>query len=393
MIFTTLVAIAVLGGLPGEPLWMAENVTHVKVYYEAGRFGGWPANHGMWSWGNEILVGYSRGYYKDLGATRHHIDRTKPEEFWLARSLDGGMTWTREHPAEKGFLIPRGQSLHGTETPGRALPPIKDLEEAMDFTHPDFVLAFRMESIHAGTSRFEYSTDRGKTWNGPYHLPNFGTKGTAARTDYIVNSKRDAFIFITVSKKNGREGRPLCARTTDGGMTWKRISWIGPEPDGFAIMPSTVRISDMELLTTLRRREGTFRWISAWLSRDNGKTWIQENNPVEYLGEGNPPMLNKLNDGRLCLTYGVRAYPYSIRARLSTDNGKTWGPQIVLREDGTDRDIGYVRSIQRPDGKMVTTYYISDGRTGPERYIGATIWNPSKASRITSGNPRRQPGF
>ncbi len=393
MIFATLMTLTMLGGLPGEPMLTAEDVTHVKVYYEAGRFGGWPANHGMWSWGDEMLVGYSRGTYKDLGATRHHIDREKPEEYWLARSIDGGLTWTHEHPAEKGFLIPRGDSLHGTETPGQTLPPIRDLKEPMDFTHPDFVLAFRMENVHAGTSRFEYSCDRGKTWNGPYRLPNFGTKGTAARTDYIVNGKRDAFIFITVGKTNGREGRPLCARTTDGGVTWRRIAWIGPEPDGFAIMPSTVRISDTELLTTLRRREGAFRWISAWRSRNNGKTWTQENNPVEYLGEGNPPMLSKLHDGRLCLTYGFRAYPYSIRARLSTDHGKTWGPQIVLREDGTDRDIGYVRSIQRPDGKMVTTYYISDERTGPERYIGATIWAPNKVSKIASGNPRRQPGF
>jgi hypothetical protein len=380
----TIISLMLLGLLPGEPMMIADDAVHVKVYYEKGRFGGWPANHGIWSWGNEILVGYSRGYYKDLGPTRHHIDREKPEQFWLARSMDGGMTWTLEHPAEKGFLIPRGEFLHGTETPGLALPPITDLKEPMDFMHPDFVLTLRMENINAGTSRLEYSYDRGRIWSGPYRLPNFGTKGTAARTDYIVNGKRDAFIFITVGKKNGQEGRPLCARTTDGGLTWKLVSWIGPEPDGFAIMPSTVRISDTELLTTLRCREGTFRWISAWRSKDNAKTWTQESNPVEYLGEGNPPMLNKLIDGRLCLTYGIRAYPYSIRARLSTDNGKTWGPQIVLRDDGTDRDIGYVRSVQRPDGKMVTIYYINDEKTGPERYIGATIWDPNKLSRITS---------
>ena len=63
-------------------------VQHVLVYRQAGRFGGWPANHGIWSWGNEILVGFSRGYYKDLGE-RHNIDRERPEEYLLARSLDG----------------------------------------------------------------------------------------------------------------------------------------------------------------------------------------------------------------------------------------------------------------------------------------------------------------
>ena len=47
-------------------------VRHVNVYLVKGRFGGWPANYGIWSWGDEILVGFSRGYYKDLG-DRHHI--------------------------------------------------------------------------------------------------------------------------------------------------------------------------------------------------------------------------------------------------------------------------------------------------------------------------------
>ncbi|NUM56689.1 MAG: exo-alpha-sialidase [Candidatus Hydrogenedentes bacterium] len=387
------VAMTFFAELPGEPMLRADDAQHVKVYYEKGRFGGWPANHGMWIWGDEILVGYGRGYYKDLGATRHHIDREKPEEHWLARSVDGGVTWTHEHPAEKGFLIPRGNALHGTETPGLKIPALMELKDPIDFTHPDFAMTLRMESINSGNSRFEYSYDRGKTWSGPYKLPNFGAPGTAARTDYIVNGKRDAHIFLTVSKENKREGRVICARTTDGGVTWEKVGDIGPEPDGFAIMPSTLRISDNELLTTLRRRNGTFRWMTQWRSADNGRTWTQEKDPVEYLGEGNPPMLNKLSDGRLCLTYGFRAYPYSIRARLSSDNGKTWGPQIVLREDGTDRDIGYVRSVVRPDGKLVTTYYISDEETGPERYIGATIWDPNKLSEITSGDVSRQAGF
>src|SRR6188474_2026088 len=85
-------------------------IRHVKVYAEPGRFGGWPANHGLWSWGNEILVGFSRGFYKDLGE-RHNIDRERPEEYLLARSLDGGETWSVENPAEHGELIPAGKTL------------------------------------------------------------------------------------------------------------------------------------------------------------------------------------------------------------------------------------------------------------------------------------------
>src|SRR4051794_16724705 len=80
-----------------------EVVRQVVVYKEAGRFAGWPANHGIWSWGDEILVGFSRGTYKDRGPY-HHIDHDRPEEFLLARSLDGGLTWAVETPRPPGAL-------------------------------------------------------------------------------------------------------------------------------------------------------------------------------------------------------------------------------------------------------------------------------------------------
>jgi hypothetical protein len=77
------------------------------------------------------------------------------------------------------------------------------------------------------------------------------------------------------------------------------------------------------------------------------------------------------------LTYGRRAAPYSIRGRLSGDGGRTWGAEVVLR-DGGGVDLGYPRSVQRKDGKVVTVYYFWDKATGPERYLAATIWDPGK---------------
>ena len=81
--------VLLLGATGGRPRSRPESKGTSSVYREAGRFAGWPANHGMWSWGDEILVGFSRGYYKDRGPF-HHINKEKPEEFLLARSHDGG---------------------------------------------------------------------------------------------------------------------------------------------------------------------------------------------------------------------------------------------------------------------------------------------------------------
>ncbi|MBL8216277.1 MAG: exo-alpha-sialidase [Bryobacterales bacterium] len=336
----------------------------VVVYRETGRFGGWPANHGIWSWGNEILVGFSAAWYKPRDPGRHQMDGDKPEEPRLARSFDGGRTWTVEAPPS---LLPPAQG-------GRKPVP---LSQPIPFTAPGFAMTIRFLNIHQGASLLYWSQDRGKTWRGPFEFPTFGQQGVAARTDYVIDGPQTATVFLTASKSNGKEGRPFACRTTDGGLTWQMLGWIGPEPSGFAIMPSSLRLGPKELLTTVRvKLDLDHNWIDAWRSTDNGRTWKAEGK-VGYTGgfSGTPPHLIRLRDGRLCLTYASRNAPYPILARLSSDQGRTWSPPQTLRADAIAWDMGYVRSAQRPDGKVVTVYYYNDSRQ-PERFIAATLWQP-----------------
>lgn len=351
---------------------------HVVVFGREGRFGGWPANHGMWIWGNEILVGFSTGLHKDLGEERHNIDREKPEHHVLARSLDGGETWSMEHPNDEGMLVNKGGMRHGITDPAHDEPDPVPIAEPIDFTHPDFCMTMRFHDIHGGNARLYYSYDRGHNWKGPFVLPNFGQPGVMARTDYIVNGPRSCHVFLTCSKRNKKEGRVFCGRTTDGGLNWEFLSFVGPEPSGFSIMPSTVRLAPQEFLMTTRRREGPgepkHRWIDTWKSDDNGDSWKFLNNAVDDVGEGNPPSMIQLQDGRICLTYGVRKPPYEMQAKFSSDNGQTWSEPFVLKTGGGGRDLGYPRTLQRPDGKIVTLYYFQPS-DNPYRKIIATIWD------------------
>lgn len=339
-------------------------VKNVVVYKEAGRYGGWPANHGIWSWGDEILVGFSAAYYQKKPADRHQYNSAKPEEPRLARSLDGGLSWRVEAP----------RSLLPPEQGGAAVTP---LTQPMNFEMPGFAMTLRFSDTNRGPSRLFYSTDRGKTWSGAYAFPLFGQLGIAARTDYIVNGPRDAFAFVTASKRSGKEGRPLCVRTMDGGLTWKFVSWIGPEPEGFAIMPSTVCLSAQKMITAVRVKQDPDRdWIDLYQTSDNGRHWSYLCRPIPDTGGhgGNPPSMLRLRDGRICITYGYRARPWSIRARLSEDDGKTWGSDFLLRGGAATWEIGYTRTVQRPDGKLVTVYYFPDSET--VHIIAATIWDP-----------------
>lgn len=359
-------------------------VEQVPVYAITSRFGGWPANHGIWSWGDEIVVGFSAGYYKDLGPGIHAIDRHKPEYHLLARSLDGGHSWSIEDPGRRGELVGTKGMRHGLVPPDEHEPEPRDCPGGINFTHPDFAMTLRMAAVDGGVSRFYVSYDRAHDWQGPFRLPLCGQIGIAARTDYLINGKQDCMVFVTASKRNGKEGRPICLQTVDGGRSWRFVSSIGPEPTGYAIMPSTVRLSPMEILTTIRHREedrkpGDYSaaWIDAYLSRDDGRSWVYLNRPAPDLGEGNPPALLKLRDGRLCLMYGVRQRLLRMEARLSRDNGNSWSVPFVLRDDGASRDLGYPRAVERPDGKIVTVYYFHD-KTRVERTIQATIWDPGR---------------
>lgn len=351
------------------------DVRHIKVYHEKGRYAGWPANNGIWIWGNEILVGFSQGYHKELG-NQHNIDRDKVVLQVLSRSKDGGETWAVEDPAKNGLISWTSFGIQRTDIKSI---PVTQLETKINFKHSDFALTTRMgEGNH---SSFWYSYNKGIDWKGPYSLPDFGAPGTMARTDYIVDSQNEAMLFLTVQKKNGKEGRVMCVKTIDGGKSWDFVSWIGDEPTGYSIMPASVRLSKNEILVTMRDKEGDASYIASYFSADNGKSWTYRGKAVDDTGIGNPPAMVKMKDGRICLIYGYRSDPGSgttsdIRARISADQGKTWGQDYILRNDGSGRDVGYPRVVQRPDGKIVAVYYFMDKETGPERYIGATIWMP-----------------
>ena len=106
---------------------------HRFVYKEAGQFAGWPANGGIWHWGDEILVRFQIGTYDNSGGG-HAISRDEPSRQILARSLDGGETWQ-----------PEEIEVYPTES------------TSIDFAHSDF-------AMQCNGSKFRISYDRGKTW-------------------------------------------------------------------------------------------------------------------------------------------------------------------------------------------------------------------------------------
>lgn len=347
---------------------------HVIVYAEPDRFAGWPANNGVWIWGDEILVGFTTGGYSV--STSHNIE--KPYQSLLARSLDGGLSWQIETPTN---FVGIGK-------------PLSPVTTKINFAHPDFAMRVEGCAYHGSKNPhggFYCSYDRGKTWQGPFQfnglsaLSQFTGADMTPRTDYLVIGQDACLVFLSArSNEQWGADRTFCARTNDGGRSFDFVSWVVPPDDPYrAVMPNTVYCSSTKLISALRRRdmENTQGdcWIDAYASFDTGQTWSFLSRIGETGGyNGNPPALVRLKDGHLCCVYGNRNQRQLI-ARYSQNEGATWGKEYILRDDYhsglDDQDFGYPRLVQRTDGCLVTIYYWAS-QEHPQQHITATIWEP-----------------
>jgi hypothetical protein len=359
-----------------------QSAQHITVAMEAGRFKGWPANSGLWRWGSELLVMYTDATSLVEDLSQHTYDRNQPTYVEQARSLDGGLTWK----VEKGRIVkpgPPGRPYWGNNGPAP-----QPLTTPMDFSNPNFAFHLEFQHYEYGFSRFWYTTDRGKNWLGPFRFPEAGFATVAARPNYVINDAKNMMVVVsasTVSDQNEDSMRNVLMQTQDGGLSWQQVATVGRIPalkgkstSNASIMGTLTRLSPNKLVSLNREWDRTAReeaWISAWESNDGGKTW-QSLAHISTNNKSTPPSVTQLPSGRLVLTYGYRAAPYGIRARLSDNQGKTWSKEIILRSDGGNFDIGYTRDVLLDNGKLLTVYYYNtDPRA--DRFIGATIWEPS----------------
>jgi hypothetical protein len=89
--------------------------------------------------------------------------------------------------------------------------------------------------------------------------------------------------------------------------------------------------------------------------------------------KGHPHHLIRLPDDRALLVYGYRHAPFGIRARvLDADCTHTAAaPEIILRDDGGNGDLGYPWATMISGRQILVVYYFNQA-DGP-RYIAGTI--------------------
>ena len=195
------------------------------------------------------------------------------------------------------------------------------------------------------------SEDGGKTWGTP-------SRTTACAPHGPVQLKDGRLLFVGTGGGPGPSDRIVVEESKDDGLTWQAIARIGSADTFFADEPHVVECANGRLVALFRNEhpDASQRFLGQSESDDGGRTWTM----IHLLPMwGLPPHLIRLADGRLLVVYGHRREPFGQRACLSSDNGQTWGPEIVL-VDAPDGDLGYPSSVQLGDGSILTVFYQKD---------------------------------
>ncbi len=336
-------------------------VTHITVAFDEPSFFGWPANHGIWKFDDELLVGFEKGIHHYNGPDVHALDRTIPTIRMFAR-FRPETGWVHEFPE-----IPAIDYENKTRLP----------DVPADLLTPESGL-YLMPSGWDGNvfTQLMVTNDKGKSWQGPFYIPDFGLVGVAARTDYIVC---DGYFLLAMTgvKADGLEGNTFAAKLTFDGK-WEKLGMMGEDPPegDFRIMPAIARLPDGSLLGIGRyasENEPGFTQLDVYLSNDEGKTWDYETK-LTYVGNdmsgGSPPALCTLPDGTVLLAFFRRQSPHGLFITTTRD-GKTWSEPKALRTDAVNTDIGYPR-IAFFNNEVHILYYYNLGEEAP-RFVADTV--------------------
>ncbi len=193
------------------------------------------------------------------------------------------------------------------------------------------------------------STDGGKSWSN--------------RIPTIVNSPhgpiqlKDGRLLYAGKQLWAADRKIGVAESKDDGLTWQ---WLAEIPTRKGDKNAyhelhVVEAADGTLIAQIRNHNEANKGETLQTeSSDGGKTWSEPHSIGIW---GLPSHLLRLRDGRLLMTYGHRRKPYGNQARISMDNGKTWGEAIILSGDGIGGDLGYPSTVELPDGTLLSVWY------------------------------------
>lgn len=294
----------------------------------------------------------------------------------IVRSSDQGETWTKPQTIVNDLIDDRDAGL--VELPNGDLALF--YFSSLAFVEPSYASYWKkhpdwrdhLTKIGEDVARSQLgawvrrSTDGGKTWGERID--------TKVQTPHGATLLRDGRLLMLGLKKVKDVRRYFAVDSTDGGKTWNVLTELpmkGVQRHWSLAEPSLFEGLDGTLHGYFRYELGN-RHMLYVKSTDGGKSW---SDPVVTDINGFPPHFLRLRDKRVVCSYGCRTEGrIGIFARISDDDGKTWGEEATLAQEG-NADLGYASTAELDDGSLLTVYYMHYNHE-PKASLVATKWRP-----------------
>jgi hypothetical protein len=222
------------------------------------------------------------------------------------------------------------------------------------------------------------SPDGGQNWQGPFYPPpvpsepNFNPFGEylpAYNRGALFESQDGSILWAAAASDTTGTTTVHLLKSIDKGLTWTYACPVASDSK-VSFNETSVYVTPKADIIAFMRTANFGDQACMARSRDGGKTFEK----WQSMGfQGHPLNALRLPDSRVLLTYGYRHFPFGIRARVlnaeCTDFKET--PEIVLRDDGGNGDIGYPWPVLLDRNRILVTYYfnIENGT----RHIAGTI--------------------
>lgn len=335
----------------------------------------------------ELITAFRRAPNRKLLGEKAN-SHTDPNSYLvLVRSRDGGKTWTRE--PELLYAHPFG----GSQDP--CLVQLRDgtlvcSSYGWALVQPDYA-AQMDDSLRHGNFVFLggwllRSRDAGRTWQGPILPPAVGadhTPDVLGRPVHAYNrgamcEGRDGRLYWVVAANTSAKPRRTETHlliSDDQGLNWNYSCVVAADPKVTFNETSIYETPKGDLVAFIRTASFNDHTVIA-RSTDGGKSF----QPWQDAGwQGHPHYALRLPDKRVFLVYGYRHAPFGIRARVLNAECTDFAtaPEIVLRDDGGNGDLGYPWATMISRNRLLAVYYFNqqDGT----RHIAGTVLEIDRA--------------
>ncbi|MEI9852737.1 MAG: sialidase family protein [Sphingomonas sp.] len=347
------------------------NVDHKIVFRDDKRYSGWTYVIGFWNMRDgELLQSFFSVPTDYSSADAVHQDKLPRHlgKVYTVRSKDHGRTWS------KPVIDMMANVTRGWEN-ARTLADLGPI----DYLDSNVLVANNsVRGFGAPNSQtsINVSRDRGKSWSPSLLVPLDGLPNHSGMNSYMVRPDGTAMIWLMESGKEGWNRHPLVFALPPRGTDFHFLSMITEvhDPKGAAdggdrtttlrfgghrwMYPRGWMLPSGRILCTLRSQRDPrgIMWTEVYFSDDGGRTWDFLSRVNDF---GAPASLVVMPDGRIVAVYGYRLMPAGIRCKVSEDQGRTWGPELIVRDDGGSWDLGYPNAWATDDGKVGVIYWFN----------------------------------